>query len=247
MQAALADKLAMNTRLRDLHRFVRSQRAVIREDLAPELSLDEPTFLVVEPYDHVAQRVSGIIRGGFPDRSEPRIFRAAKTATALGCPVADVWLVEVCVDHHWLDALPLCDRLRYRFPHAQIVGRSVHDTPHQPGALSLSVDWLLGSHEVETRLPSLVDACRLSRRYLLDRLVETELGQRIVARFGPDAAVLAGVPAPSRKTTSLEDAKLRELRVALTETRGNVSEAARRLGIDRSTVYRWRKKLSGLG
>lgn len=237
----------MSTRIRELQRFVRSQRAAIREELAPQLSLDEATFLVVEPHEYMAERVSTTIRSACSGDPPARIFTASKTAAALGCPVADVWLVAVCVDHHWLDTLPLCDRLRYRFPHAQVVGRSVHEHPHRPGALSLTVDWLIGAKELGSRLPSLVEACCLRRRYHLDREVESELGERVVACFGPDATVLAGIPVPDREAVSLEEAKLRALRVALAESRGNVSEAARMLGIDRSTVYRWRSRLADTG
>ncbi len=114
------------------------------------------------------------------------------------------------------------DHFRAAFPHARILMGEGHGPE---GAVLLAVD----SHDL------LVGATRAARAAF--NLTEDSFG---VPR--PATDVLTG----QRQKGDLKEAERAELQRALARTGGNVSEAARDLGIGRATLYRRMKRL-GLG
>lgn len=227
----------------ELQRFVRQQRDLVRKVVGATLSLDQATAMIVDVNGQAVARTIRVLHANWPNEPPLDLISTDKESVALGHPAADMWLIQICVDHYLFDGLPLCERLRYRFPHAVIIGRSVDASPRQPGAVHLAgADYVVGTDDVDVELPIIVRSCWLRRRYLLDTLVEAEVSERVTEKFGPDAARLAGLRAPQQTTIKVSELRDQMYRSALARSDGNRSAAARLLGVNRSTVHRWLKR-----
>jgi sigma-54 dependent transcriptional regulator, acetoin dehydrogenase operon transcriptional activator AcoR len=141
--------------------------------------------------------------------------------------------------------------LRERSDLAPLAARIVAREAPQPMALSADVTALLARCSWPGNVRQLFNVLRtacamalgervLKREHLSDDFL-AELASDITAAApaptpaGPPAAVAASAPQTAR---SLDDIEIDAIRSAVEAARGNISKAAKRLGISRNTIYR---------
>ena len=75
----------------------------------------------------------------------------------------------------------------------------------------------------------------IGRVQALNRVVEIEEQRALADDFLEDARAM---PAPAAAASSLGESEVALIRAAVEAAGGNISEAAKRLGISRNTIYR---------
>ncbi|MCR4397828.1 MAG: sigma 54-interacting transcriptional regulator [Firmicutes bacterium] len=106
----------------------------------------------------------------------------------------------------------------------------------EDGALLQSYSWPGNVRELENlveRYATLASAGRDSE--LVRRLMAARCGDEVRAGSGPDKVTI--------RTSSLDEMRKEILRLVLDQVGGNCAEAARRLGISRTTAWRWLKEI----
>ncbi len=220
-----------------LSRHIRQARDEIRNRLAESLSLKHPAALLIDARRERQRAVYETIRRANRDMA---VTPGSGLADALRHQSQDFWLVVLAGDGD--DLMLWCRRCAANHPDALMVVLSKHT---EPGALySAGADFIASIHGWQ-RLIAAVAVVAVSRRQaLFERRVHERLSERVAREFGPDVARRAGLPPPGGEVMTFHEARSLMLRRALVAARGNHSQAARTLGVSRSTLYRWLEEVN---
>jgi len=219
-----------------------SLTAGLRESIVAKveaaLPAKEPTALVVEPDLSVFRDMKYALTDG-PECV--RVVQASNAREALGYCNDDFWLVQISTAVPY--PVDLCRRLRTHHPDALLVAATQLASCTLLGQLHAAGAYV-SYPRVQSflHLPALAIVARLQRRMLIERRTHEILSDEISTEFGAGAARMVGLTVADSGDLSVDEARLRLLQRALIEAQGNHSEAARALGVSRSTLYRWMRR-----
>lgn len=195
--------------------------------------------VVVKARRELCAAWAGVLRGaeGFRDRPVT-VHRVTSVAAEWAPPGREPWLALIHTkslrDPRWYW------RVADQFPRMQILALADDETSVERVPIGQCVEWLsVGRENWSPDIQAVAGSVPLRRRALAAQMVYAQLASYAVRSWGADVAAALGFVVERGRS-------LRELRIELLERalkeQGSVDGAASVLGVDRSTVYRWRQR-----